>query len=656
MAVREEPRDTIDRQVVSENESSPSDLIIDMNSVLGPVKLKEPTANTSRLSIHDNENLECILPSTPAIEDIVNPSLDPAEVLGPGQNGGSPADSEIGGAVMAPFSPILPHHGLSNSGNSGCEHIFRRGTPVGLYSNNGADISNENTGALNATTTLLPYNLRTSRLIASKPSQLMTRSTNHGSSTPTTSNNVISSKKKLATTKAKPAFINKLWSMVNDPVNQTLIHWGEDGKSFIVTQREQFVHNILPKYFKHSNFASFVRQLNMYGWHKVQDVKSGSIQSNIDDRWEFANENFIRGREDLLANILRQKSGSIGKDGNPAVSASNSKLDTGILVSNGEEIDIAILITELETVKYNQMAIAEDLRRISKDNEMLWKENIMARDRHQSQQQALEKIVKFLSSLYGSNTTRLLSEHLFHENRQTSNAMTSTHNSTMAMSPIQAGDFLENQQYNNKDSVAKVPMAHSLRPRLLIKERPSPPSSSYDTNATAEWIKDQPVYDDIISTSDVKSISSSLQSPRTNLSITHPPEVNNTSAMPPDIDHTSFFNDLHENIERQGDSIQEIQDWINKLTPNDLLLNTVGEDQHHFSRFDPQEYLSAPTPQLIFTAGTVDDVVSVRSSSKRPLEDVDLDLIENTPSSAARSITNDTLPKNKKNRDTGNQH
>ncbi|AET37957.1 stress-responsive transcription factor HSF1 Ecym_2208 [Eremothecium cymbalariae DBVPG len=426
------------------------------------------------------------------VEDIVNPSLDPTEVLVPQLGNEEDVEDDFSSAMMAPFSPILPQQ-LSlnttiNSGN-GNEHGSLRGGQIGIFNGGIGDVGADHGaggGSLHSSN-LLPCNLRSSKLLTKPPSQLMGCTAKGGAgsassiSGPMTTS--MATKKKLSATKTKPAFVNKLWSMVNDPTNQALIHWNDDGKSFIVTQREQFVHEILPKYFKHSNFASFVRQLNMYGWHKVQDVKSGSIQSNSDDRWEFSNEYFLRGREDLLTNILRQKpSASHGKDPGLGLSV-NSTNGSSILVANGEEVDIGILLTELETVKYNQMAIADDLKRISKDNEMLWKENMLARERHQNQQQALEKIVKFLSSLYGTNTTRLLSDHLFHDAQQSTASM-ANQTTNLAMSPMQMADVIGTPSYSNGDlNMMAMQMGHQ-RPRLLLKHRTSTPSSTATPIAT----------------------------------------------------------------------------------------------------------------------------------------------------------------------------
>ncbi len=46
--------------------------------------------------------------------------------------------------------------------------------------------------------------------------------------------------------------------------------WSPEGDAFIIVDFSNFCDQILPKYFKHSNFASFVRQLNMYDFHKTK--------------------------------------------------------------------------------------------------------------------------------------------------------------------------------------------------------------------------------------------------------------------------------------------------------------------------------------------------------------------------------------------------
>ena len=56
------------------------------------------------------------------------------------------------------------------------------------------------------------------------------------------------------------------------------ICWTDDGTSFRIRDQSQFASCLLPYYYKHSNMASFVRQLNMYGFHKVIALHSGNLK------------------------------------------------------------------------------------------------------------------------------------------------------------------------------------------------------------------------------------------------------------------------------------------------------------------------------------------------------------------------------------------
>ncbi|KAL0341070.1 UNVERIFIED_CONTAM: Heat stress transcription factor B-2b [Sesamum radiatum] len=91
-------------------------------------------------------------------------------------------------------------------------------------------------------------------------------------------------------------FLTKTYQLVDDHAIDDVISWNVDGSTFIVWNPTEFARDLLPKYFKHNNFSSFIRQLNTYGFRKV-----------VPDRWEFSNDCFRKGEKKLLCDILRRK-------------------------------------------------------------------------------------------------------------------------------------------------------------------------------------------------------------------------------------------------------------------------------------------------------------------------------------------------------------
>ena len=96
-----------------------------------------------------------------------------------------------------------------------------------------------------------------------------------------------------------PPFLRKTCDMLEDEANSDIIAWKPEGDSFQIYDGERLADDLLPRYFKHNNLCSFIRQLHTYGFRKVaRDPKV----------LEFKHSKFIRGERELLKEIKRRTS------------------------------------------------------------------------------------------------------------------------------------------------------------------------------------------------------------------------------------------------------------------------------------------------------------------------------------------------------------
>eukprot|EP00878_Enallax_costatus_P011274 GHUV01011771.1.p1 GENE.GHUV01011771.1~~GHUV01011771.1.p1 ORF type:complete len:296 (+),score=79.34 GHUV01011771.1:324-1211(+) len=152
-----------------------------------------------------------------------------------------------------------------------------------------------------------------------------------------------------------PPFLTKTYDLVEDAGSDAIISWAPDGRSFIVWKPPEFSRDLLPRHFKHNNFSSFVRQLNTYGFRKVDP-----------DRWEFANDYFLRGRRDLLKDIHRRK--PTGNTQQHALTpAGQTAIELGHYGGVHDEIealkrDKNVLMLELVRLRQQQQATDQRMR------------------------------------------------------------------------------------------------------------------------------------------------------------------------------------------------------------------------------------------------------------------------------------------------------
>ncbi|KAL7019163.1 hypothetical protein ACKWTF_011024 [Chironomus riparius] len=185
-------------------------------------------------------------------------------------------------------------------------------------------------------------------------------------------------------TSSVPAFLAKLWRLVEEQETNSLISWSQDGKSFIIQNQAKFAKDLLPLNYKHNNMASFIRQLNMYGFHKITSIDNGGLKFDKDEM-EFSHPYFQKGHPYLLEHIKR-------KIANPKHNEAEKTAATKAEHFNR-------VLHEVKNMRGRQDSLDTRFSAMKQENEALWREVAILRQKHMKQQQIVNKLIQFLVTL-----------------------------------------------------------------------------------------------------------------------------------------------------------------------------------------------------------------------------------------------------------------
>ena len=113
---------------------------------------------------------------------------------------------------------------------------------------------------------------------------------------------ILSKKTKRIKNKPKDAtfFLEKLFKILKMKKYNKIIKWNDDGTTVIILDPIKFSNKILKTFCKHDNYTSFVRQLNLYGFHKNKNIYMYDME-------QYSNENFRRDSTITEIRNIRRK-------------------------------------------------------------------------------------------------------------------------------------------------------------------------------------------------------------------------------------------------------------------------------------------------------------------------------------------------------------
>jgi hypothetical protein len=183
------------------------------------------------------------------------------------------------------------------------------------------------------------------------------------------------------------SFLSKLYDILKNNSYSKIIHWDTDGKRVIISDVVNLCNIVLPKFYKHHNYSSFVRQLNLYGFHKSKGI------TKFGDSYEL--EAFhSKATKEEISQIVKPNKKMKNLVEYIKSNQKEESTDNDFLSAGSEDDVLKFLFEKTEENAQNSLNLRKEMDELKKENSKLNNEIKELKSLLNSHANLIEKILK----------------------------------------------------------------------------------------------------------------------------------------------------------------------------------------------------------------------------------------------------------------------
>ena len=183
------------------------------------------------------------------------------------------------------------------------------------------------------------------------------------------------------------SFLSKLYDILKNNSYSKIIHWDTDGKRVIISDVVNLCNIVLPKFYKHHNYSSFVRQLNLYGFHKSKGI------TKFGDSYEL--EAFhSKATKEEISQIVKPNKKMKNLVEYIKSNQKEESTDNDFLSAGSEDDVLKFLVEKTEENAQNSLILRKEMDELKKENSKLNNEIKELKSILNSHANLIEKILK----------------------------------------------------------------------------------------------------------------------------------------------------------------------------------------------------------------------------------------------------------------------